>query len=625
MTFRQFAIKNVQRNYKAYLAYFLSSTFSILVFFLFAVNLFHPMIGENFTSGPVHSVLSTGEVAISIFSLLFILYSVGTFLKTRSGEFGLLTMLGATRKQLNRLISLENIIIGLAAMVTGITTGLFLSKYFLMFASMILEVPELEFYMPVKAILFTITCFLIIFVLISKLAPFAVRSKEIIDLLQGNRKPKERPKASIWLSIAGLILMAAGYIIVVLEMDIPFDYGVIAILVSSGTYLFYSQLSVFTLMRLTSLPTLFFRKTNLLWISDLVYRMKDNARLLFIITITCAVSFTTMAAFFAIYQSVDEELAKSYPIPFNYSSYSSDVQRENNLSIISSKLDEEGLSYTTVSVPFLEFESDSSQKTGAISTQGYNRLAELLNRESLQLKSGEAVKVSILTNKVNTRITIQENETVHLGSDTLRLIGVVQDNIFPEGSFGNLYVLNDSDFKNQDSVLNKGVYYGYSVPNWTEASTAAEKIYAQIKTDWNAFKYRSSPDWYKEEQLTYKLILFVGSFISIVFFIAAGSFIYFRFYTDVQEEKGKYRNLRKIGMTIREVNKIITVQLAILFFIPILLATLHSVFALQMLQTRVSTSIGSYVASILIFFLVAWFIYFLLLRSRYLRSILEKN
>ncbi|WP_313637163.1 ABC transporter permease [Paenibacillus sp.] len=621
MKFRQFAIKNVQRNYKAYLAYFLSSTFSILVFFLFAVNLFHPMIGESFTSGTVHLVLSAGEVAISIFSLLFILYSVGTFLKMRLAEFGLLTILGATRKQLNRLISLENIIIGLAAMVTGIATGLFLSKYFLMFASVILEVPELKFYMPVKAILVTITCFLIIFILISKLAPFVVRSKEIIELLKGNRKPKEPPKASIWLSIAGLILIAAGYIIVVLQMTFPFHLGVIGTLVSAGTYLFYSQLSVFTLMRLTSLPTLFFRKTNLLWISDLVYRMKDNARLLFVVTITCTVSFTTMAASFAVYQTVDEEYANSYPIPFNYSSYSSDVQRENNLSLISSKLDEEGLSYRTVSVPFLEFDS----KTAALSTQSYNRLAELLNRDTLQLKSGEAIEVSTWTNKADSRITIQENETVHLGSNTLRLIGVVQDNIFPEGLFGNLYVLNDSDFEKQDSVLNKGVYYGYSVPDWTEASTVAEKIRAQIRTDGNAFKYRSSPDWYQTDQLTYKLILFVGSFISIVFFIAAGSFIYFRFYTDVQEEKVKYRNLRKIGMTIREVKKIITVQLAILFFIPILLAALHSVFALQTLQRLISVSIGSYASIILIFFLVAWSIYFLLLRSRYLRSLLEET
>jgi len=510
-------------------------------------------------------------------------------------------MLGATRKQLNRLISLENIIIGLAALVTGISTGLFLSKYFLMFASMILEVPELEFYVPVKAIIFTLTCFLIIFLLISKLAPFAVRSKEIIELLKVNRKPKEPPKASIWLSIAGLLMIAAGYLIVILEMVIPYDLGVIAILVSAGTYLFYSQLSVFTLMKLAALPTFFFRKTNLLWVSDLVYRMKDNARLLFVVTITCTVSFTTMAAFFAIYQSVDEEYAKSYPIPFNYSSFSSDVQREHNLSIISSRLDEEKLSYTTVSVPFLVFDSDSSQKSGAISTQGYNRLAELLNREQLHVERGEAIEVSNWTKKANSLISIEKNEALYLGSHTLRLIGAVQENIFPEGSFRNLYVLNDSDFEKQDSVLNKGIYYGYLVPNWTEASAAAEKISIQIGNDWDAFKYRSSPDWYQTDQLTYKLILFVGAFISIVFFIAAGSFIYFRFYTDVQEEKGKFRNLRKIGMTIREVKQIITVQLAILFFIPIFLAALHSVFALQMLQTRVATSIGGYATSILIF------------------------
>ena len=622
MTFRQFAIKNVQRNYKAYLAYFLSSTFSIMVFFLFAVNLFHPRIGESFTSGPVYLVMSAGEVAIAIFSLLFILYSVGTFLKTRSNEFGLLTMLGATRKQLNRLISMENIIIGLAAMVTGITAGLFLSKYFLLFASMILEIPELEFYMPVKAMIFTIIGFLIMFILISRLAPFAVRSKEIIELLKGNRKPKEQPKASIWLSITGLLLIAAGYTIVVKQMAIPFDLGVIAILVSAGTYLFYSQLSVFTLRRLTSLPTLFFRKTNLVWISDLVYRMKDNARLLFVVTITCTVSFSTMAAFFAIYQSVDEEYAKSYPIPFNYFSYSSDVQRENNLSLISSNLDEEGLSYQTVSVPFLEFDSGSRQKTATISTEGYNRLAELLNRDTLRLQSGEAIEVSVWTNKADTRIEIQNNETVDLGNDTLRLIGVVQDNIFPEGSFGSLYVISDSDFANKVSALKEGVYYGYSVQDWTEASTAAEKIDAQIGTDFTAFKYRSSPDWYQLDQLTYKLILFVGAFISIVFFIAAGSFIYFRFYTDVQEEKVKYRNLRKIGMTIREVKKITTGQLAILFFIPFMIAALHSVFALQTLQTRMAASIGSSASLVLIFFFVALFIYFLLLRSRYLRSLL---
>jgi len=623
VTFRQFAIKNVQRNYKAYLAYFLSCTFSILVFFLFAVHLFHPRIGERFTSGPVHLVMSAGEVAIAAFSFLFILYSVGTFLRTRSHEFGLLTMLGATRKQLNRLISMENLIIGLAALVTGIAAGLFLAKYFLLVASVILEVPELEFYVPVKAMLLTAAGFLAMFLLISRMAPWAVRSKAIIELLKGNRKPKKPPKASLWLSMAGLLLIAAGYAIVVRQMAIPFDLGVIAVLVSAGTYLLYAQLSVFALRWLRSVPALFFRKTNVVWISDLAYRMKDNARLLFVATITCTVSFSTMAAFYAVFQSVDEEYAKSYPIPFSYFSYASDPGRERHLSLIASALEEDGLSYETVSVPFVELDGGPRQNPAAISAEGYNRLAAVLNREPVQLKPGEALEVSVWTNKADTRIEFREHETVEFGGVPLRLTGVIQDNIFPEGSFAKLLVVSDADFANLDAAIREGTYYGFAVRDWTAAAAAAEKIRAQIEPDFDAFKYRSSPDWYKADQLTYKLILFVGTFISVVFFIAAGSFIYFRFYTDVQEEKAKYRNLRKIGMTVREVKKIATIQLAILFFIPFLVATLHSVFALQTLQTRMAASLGGSASVVLLGFFAALILYFCLLRSRYLRSVLE--
>ena len=44
MTFWQFAFKNVTRNARAYFAYFVSSAFSIAIFFSFAVYLFHPKL-----------------------------------------------------------------------------------------------------------------------------------------------------------------------------------------------------------------------------------------------------------------------------------------------------------------------------------------------------------------------------------------------------------------------------------------------------------------------------------------------------------------------------------------------------------------------------------------------------
>ena len=47
MNFRQFAINNVVRNKRIYLAHFLSSTFSVMIFFTYALLLFHPDLKDG--------------------------------------------------------------------------------------------------------------------------------------------------------------------------------------------------------------------------------------------------------------------------------------------------------------------------------------------------------------------------------------------------------------------------------------------------------------------------------------------------------------------------------------------------------------------------------------------------
>ncbi|WP_429782110.1 hypothetical protein, partial [Bacillus tropicus] len=42
MTFRQFAFNNIFRNKRTYAGHFLSSAFSIMIFFTYALLLFHP-------------------------------------------------------------------------------------------------------------------------------------------------------------------------------------------------------------------------------------------------------------------------------------------------------------------------------------------------------------------------------------------------------------------------------------------------------------------------------------------------------------------------------------------------------------------------------------------------------
>ncbi len=82
MTFWQFAFKNVTRNSRAYFAYFVSSSFSIAVFFSFAVYLFHPKL-QNFSMiSEISGLMIFSEVIIVLFSFFFLLYSIGSFLKS---------------------------------------------------------------------------------------------------------------------------------------------------------------------------------------------------------------------------------------------------------------------------------------------------------------------------------------------------------------------------------------------------------------------------------------------------------------------------------------------------------------------------------------------------------------
>ena len=59
------------------------------------------------------------------FSFLFVLYSVNAFLKSRNKEFGILLMQGITPGQLRKLITAENMIIGVMSIAAGLSEASF--------------------------------------------------------------------------------------------------------------------------------------------------------------------------------------------------------------------------------------------------------------------------------------------------------------------------------------------------------------------------------------------------------------------------------------------------------------------------------------------------------------------
>ena len=189
MTFRKFAFNNVVRNKRLYAAYFLSSMFTVMVFFTFGIFAFHPSLAGNEMNASVKTGMNISAGIIYVFSFFFILYSMSSFLNTRKREFGLLMIQGMSVRQLRRMVFLEYMLIGFFATIGGILLGLVFSKFILLIAEnvLVMEAP-LNFYFPIHALLITFGSFTLLFFFISLFVSYILRSRKLIDLIKGNKK-----------------------------------------------------------------------------------------------------------------------------------------------------------------------------------------------------------------------------------------------------------------------------------------------------------------------------------------------------------------------------------------------------------------------------------------------------
>src|SRR5699024_11268717 len=68
----------------------------------------------------------------------------------------------------------------------------------------------------------------------------------------------------------------------------------VIIMVIIGTYFFFTQSSVFLIHYLKKRKSIYLNKTNMILLSDLVYRMKYNARTFFMVAIISNVAFSAI-------------------------------------------------------------------------------------------------------------------------------------------------------------------------------------------------------------------------------------------------------------------------------------------------------------------------------------------
>ncbi|TCP68585.1 FtsX-like permease family protein [Baia soyae] len=402
-----------------------------------------------------------------------------------------------------------------------------------------------------------------------------------------------------------------------------YDLKIALIILTAVTYLLFSQISTIGITLLKRNSRLYFYKTNLLWISNLAHQAKHNVRNLFMSTVLITISLAFTANLYTSYLYTAEQILKEFLVPISYLSYPQDKHLKENIHYIDTYLEKNGYEYRKVQVPLLALNKiedpyNEELTTALLSNSTFNQLARFHGREPISLEGNDSLELISGGWGVNPPSTFQKNE-MEVGERKLNIIGTDNTPYFPFVA-QTYYVISDDLYRKVKPNYPTYTLVEYQIPNWTRLGDFS----AQINKRFNGESQRvmTTADHFQGELVRNKTFFFIGSFISMVFFIAAISFLYFRLFANIQEEREKYRNLTKIGLKRKEIKRIITRQLAIFFFSPFAIASVHAYMILVFLNKKnVEWAPFDKILQVITIFGVIQVLYFIWIRSKYIRTI----
>lgn len=630
MTFNNLVLQNVLRDKWTYIAYFVSSIFSIFIFFSFSVSMFHPKLSVIEHGSTLSMTMMIGNILVYLFSFVFISFSVMSFIKVKKKNLGLFMIMGASSKQIKKLIFRENMLIGFIAIIVAILLGMLFAPLSLMLTQKVMGVNRFTMYFPVKAIGLTFTTFSILFLLISFISPYFVKKQKVIELIKSKKKTEKETKFSFILLLIGTINVVGSLVVIRsntswIKAFIESTMGTLILFVIfiSGLYLLYMQLYLLVINSLQR-SNVYLRKTNVLTISGLKEKIRTNVRMMYLVTLLLTGAFFSIIMLYSANINVKDTTQSHIPYSYIYTSNIDNPEQKKHVQLIEKTLKKKD-EYAAYKFHFVYNPNDRTQ--AFISQGSYNRAVKGLGARPVSLKKNEVYIINGMPKEeLRKEIPVQAKNIFNKIGTTANVKGVSNQNILPSGYVPKLFVVPNEQFKQYAQIkdLQAVNVFAYNVDAWEKDIKTAKMLEKKIPISEHLnYGFFSQGDLYDSEKNMKNLMFYVGFMISLIFIVAAVSIIYFQLITDIEKEREKYRGIRKMGLSKRELSQIISRQLFVLLFVPFALATIFLWIGVEYLKGLIGDNLAS--ISLLcfsIFFIIQLTGYFLI-KTKYVKSLLK--
>jgi putative ABC transport system permease protein len=618
--------------------------FSIVIYYTFVGFQYSEEIQEIIIqSGAAKSIFLMSSIILILFVAIFIIYSNNFFTKKRKKEVGLYSMVGLPKKTIGKMLFYENLLMGIGALIIGITTGTLISRLFMMILIKLIGADVvIGLGLSLPAILNTLTIFILIIIFTSIQGYRLIYRFKLIELFKADNKGEPLPKLSIWIAIIAVGLFAIS--IVLVNKSLPRDNTKIlfqAVLIISsiifGTYLFFHSSVIYFIKFIQNNKYYHYRGTNLIVNSQLAYRIKGNTRTFTIIALLSALTISFYGSILSQYQTT--EISSLNFAPFSYTHLSKGEDYDEKIrKIIEADTNHPILAQLDIPIieakaGFISPENYKSDTTKVISISTYNQVMKILNSNkynSLSIKNNETIAIMPLYTNFTVDDYVGKRITLQLPNGNYELIfnNMLEDRVLTWAYPDFFIIVNDQTFSELTTQVSPMVFKTYEVENEKNTKETSDKLLALNPTGTNVFSGTKDNSliftYYEVYQSTLEtnaLNIFVIGFLGLVFLMATGSIIYFKQLTEANESKKSFETLKKIGLTKKELHGIVAKQNFIIFVLPFIIAIVDSIIILNFFTKFFSNLIGISIFNVTIIailsFLMIYFIFYLLTIKTY--------
>lgn len=608
------AFDNLKKNAKMYIPFVLSCILTIMMYYMVSSLSMNPNMMNMIGGDVMQQILSLGIYVITVFAVIFLFYTNSFLIKRRKREFGLFNILGMEKKHLSIVIALESMIVFLVSMVLGIGIGILLDKaFYLLIAKMLNASIALGFYISYQSIVNSIILFFIIFLLMYVFSLIQINLSNPIELLHGDQHGEKEPKTKWLLALIGLICLGTGYYMSVSIQDpvTAFAFFMVAvILVVIGTYMLFTAGSIVILKLLRKNKRYYYKTNHFISVSNMIYRMKQNAVGLGNICILSTMVLVMLSTTISLWVGMNDIIETRFPRDITVSINSVDSNQalytidDMNYAIEQAGIQtDDELVYRTLSVSAFNQGNTYTFGNENMSLQDISNVVVLYFITLDDYNRTEGTNVILAPDEVLVFPSGKQfdHKTIDIASNTFKVKGIL-DSIKADSNYSanlqnSMFVVVDSmdtlfmidDLQKQAygdnaSYIHTSYDFNLSKSEGMSVKEATDALIANYPGDTTYLMVDTQEGNYEDLLSLYASFLFIGIFLSFLFIMATVLIMYYKQITEGYEDKKRFEIMQKVGLDKREVKKTINSQVLTVFFLPLVVAAIHIVFAFPMIE-----------------------------------------